>query len=247
MNDFDYDVMQKKRIARGAFHKVNGSKSKGCRLPHENLTKKELNKLNGEIKTVSMMQPIAWELFKGLASDLQEEYLDTQIKRFGVGLRTISRDLFGQSDQTLAHFVRQNGLDVVSAPDGRQPKTARESWNRWLNIGALIAPESETTTEPTPETTPIATKEPEPEVKPFRAHDHKADPLLQLFADCGLEREDKGNQSDDEGIIYPLTDLSLTLKGTPIDIITTLRMSFPALLDKDTQYRFTVKVDKYVL
>ena len=47
--------------------------------------------------------------------------------------------------------------------------------------------------------------------------------------------------------LYPLKDMSLSLKGTPIDILTTLRMSFPALLDKDKTYRFTIKVDDYVL
>ena len=257
MNDFDYDVMQKKRIARGAFHKVNGSKSKGCRLPHENLTKKEREALNGEIKTVSMMQPIAWELFTNLPKDLQEEYLDTQVRRFGVGLRTIGQDMFGLGNSTLNQYVQRHGLHVIPAPNGQTPKAAKESWKRWLYNGTKIAPINETADVPQvtmceeafndiPYTTTTAETKPEPEVKPFRAHDFE-----DMFKEMGMEREpetDGRDQSEpDNENIYPLTDLSLTLKGTPIDILTTLRMSFPALLDKDKSYRFSIKVDGYVL
>ena len=252
MTDFDYDVMQKKRIARGAFHKVNGSKSKGCRLPYENLTKKEREALNGEIKTVSMMQPIAWELFTNLPKDLQEEYLDTQVRRFGVGLRTIGQDMFGLGNSTLNQYVQRHGLHVIPAPNGQTPKAAKENWKRWLDGEPKSAPVSETADVPQVTmceedfTTPTTEHTPEPEVKPFRAHDFE-----DMFKEMGMEREVTSTipeEEDSENVsLYPLTDLSLTLKGTPIDILTTLRMSFPALLDKDTQYRFTVKVDKFVL
>ena len=49
MNDFDFDVLQKKRIARGAYHRKNGSKSKRCTLPSDYLTAAEKRKLNGEV------------------------------------------------------------------------------------------------------------------------------------------------------------------------------------------------------
>ena len=35
MNDFDFENMQKKRIAQGARHRVCGSKSKKCSLPSD--------------------------------------------------------------------------------------------------------------------------------------------------------------------------------------------------------------------
>nr|DAL76664.1 MAG TPA: hypothetical protein [Caudoviricetes sp.] len=37
MNDFDYDCMQKKRIARGAFAHISRKRG-GCTLPSDNLT-----------------------------------------------------------------------------------------------------------------------------------------------------------------------------------------------------------------
>jgi len=257
MNDFDFDCAQKKRIARGAFNRKGTTNRKGCRLPHENLTKKELEKLNGEITTVSMLSPISWTTFKTLAPDLQEEYLDTQIKRFGVGLTTIGRDLFGLkgSDSMLANYVRDHNLSVISAPPGRQPKAALDNWKRWISPTTTIAPETEsgevqyTHCEPAPSTMGSD----ENTTKPFRAHDFppnipsaKID-FEELFRDCGMERDTDKEESEDEGILYPLTGMNLELKGTPIDILATLRMSFPALLDKDKTYRFTIKVDTFVI
>ena len=259
MTDFDYDVMQKKRIASGAYHRKGTTNRKGCVLPHELLKPKELKKLNGEITTVSMTRPITWDQLKGLALDLQEEYLNTQIRRFGVGLATIGRELFGVGDATLANYVRDHELAVISAPPGRQPKAARESWQRWLRSETITAPITETAEKPE------INKDPEDfsdvgtckydNVKVFRAHDFE-----DMFREMGMEREQEQEQEqemtptlpredeDSENVnFYPLTDLSMTLKGTPVDILTTLRMSFPALLDKDKSYRFSIKVDGYVL
>lgn len=251
MTDFDYDVMQKKRIASGAYHRKGTTNRKGCVLPHELLKPKELKKLNGKITTVSLMRPITWERLKGLASDLQEEYLNTQIRRFGVGLATIGRELFGISDAALGNYVRDHELAVISAPPGRQPKAARESWQRWLRSETITAPSSETANAPQVTMceedfkTPTTEHTTEPEVKPFRAHDFE-----DMFKEMGMEREMTPTlpkeEDDSENVnFYPLTDLNLTLIGTPIDILATLRMSFPALLDKDKTYRFQIKADTF--
>ena len=55
MNDEKYafieDVTERKSIARGAFHKKGGAKSNKCTLPSDYLTRKEREKMNGEVKT----------------------------------------------------------------------------------------------------------------------------------------------------------------------------------------------------
>ena len=63
MHDFDYDAMQKKRIARGAMHMKRGSKSKKCSLPHDGLTAAQLRRLNGPVSTYKMDEPMDWEGF----------------------------------------------------------------------------------------------------------------------------------------------------------------------------------------
>lgn len=47
MNDFDYDIVQKKRLVASARKQKCGSKSKKCSLPSDNLTAAQLKAKNG--------------------------------------------------------------------------------------------------------------------------------------------------------------------------------------------------------
>ena len=75
MHDFDYDVMQKKRIACGASHMRRGSKSKKCTLPSDYLTAAQKRRLNGPVSTYKLDEPMNWESFKAMPEDLQKKYI----------------------------------------------------------------------------------------------------------------------------------------------------------------------------
>ena len=75
MHDFDYDAMQKKRIARGASHMKCGSKSKKCTLPSDYLTAAQKRRLNGPVSTYKLDEPMNWESFKAMPEDLQKKYI----------------------------------------------------------------------------------------------------------------------------------------------------------------------------
>ena len=75
MHDFDYDAMQKKRIARGASHMKRGSKSKKCTLPSDYLTAAQKRRLNGPVITYKLDEPMNWESFKAMPEDLQKKYI----------------------------------------------------------------------------------------------------------------------------------------------------------------------------
>ena len=75
MHDFDYDVMQKKRIACGASHMKRGSKSKKCTLPSDYLTAAQKRRLNGPVSTYKLDEPMNWESFKAMPEDLQKKYI----------------------------------------------------------------------------------------------------------------------------------------------------------------------------
>ena len=75
MHDFDYDAMQKKRIARGASHMKRGSKSKKCTLPSDYLTDAQKRRLNGPVITYKLDEPMSWESFKAMPEDLQKKYI----------------------------------------------------------------------------------------------------------------------------------------------------------------------------
>lgn len=73
MNDFDYDCMQKKRTARGAFAHISRKRG-GCTLPSDNLTAKQRGEKNGEVKSYNITRPMPWAEFKTLPEDLKREF-----------------------------------------------------------------------------------------------------------------------------------------------------------------------------
>ena len=73
MHDFDYDAMQKKRIAHGAAHMKHNRK--GCSLPSDNLTAAQKRRLNGPVSTYKLDEPMNWESFKAMPEDLQKKYI----------------------------------------------------------------------------------------------------------------------------------------------------------------------------
>ena len=83
MNDFDYDVLQKKRIAAGARHMKRGSRSKRCSLPSDNLTPAQLKRRNGPVSTYKLDAPMRWDDFKAMPADLQKKYLTNLVETYG--------------------------------------------------------------------------------------------------------------------------------------------------------------------
>lgn len=83
MNDFDYDVLQKKRTAAGARHMKRGSRSKRCSLPSDNLTPAQLKRRNGPVSTYKLDAPMRWDDFKAMPMDLQKQYLTNLVETYG--------------------------------------------------------------------------------------------------------------------------------------------------------------------
>ena len=83
MNDFDYDVLQKKRTAAGARHMKRGSRSKRCSLPSDHLTPAQLKRRNGPVSTYKLDEPMRWDEFKEMPVDLQKRYLTNLVETYG--------------------------------------------------------------------------------------------------------------------------------------------------------------------
>ena len=106
MNDFDYEVMQRKRLARQAFHRKSGSKSKKCPMSTDHMTRKQWLERCGESVTYQLGKPMPWEEFKKMPVQIQKEYLLDRIRsRKAVWNRRSYRDealqLRGDRDQVL--------------------------------------------------------------------------------------------------------------------------------------------------
>lgn len=133
MNDFDYDVMQKQRIAASARRRVCGSKSRYCGLPSDHLTPAQIKARSGPVMTYAMNQPMSWRDFKAMPLDLQQTYLDGLHNRFGCGAANIGSDLFGMNKASLCNYARKVGLKPIATKGNRMTESDRVRWEEWLN------------------------------------------------------------------------------------------------------------------
>ena len=134
MHDFDYDAMQKKRIARGASHMKRGSKSKKCTLPSDYLTAAQKRRLNGPVSTYKLDEPMNWESFKAMPEDLQKKYILNLQETYQANDKMIAK-LFGKSDVTVGEHRKRLGLK----PTGKSRMTRDEvavrdaKWDAFCN------------------------------------------------------------------------------------------------------------------
>lgn len=133
VTDFEYDVMQKKRLSRGAYHKKNGSKSRRCTLPSDHLTAAQKKGLSGTVSTYNLNQPMGWGTFRMMPPDLQEEYIAGLQNRFGVSASRISEDLFRKSPTTLRLHMARAGLKFRGCKGQLLTGEEHYRWHGWLN------------------------------------------------------------------------------------------------------------------
>ena len=107
MTDFDYDCYVKKQIAHSAAKKKNGSRSKRCSLPSDRFSKSELAKMNGEVLSYHMREPMEWREFTKLPADLATEYMNALIASFDVGAKHIAK-MLGVTPNTLTKYVHRH-------------------------------------------------------------------------------------------------------------------------------------------
>ena len=146
MNDFDYDVLQKKRIASGARHKVNGVKSSKCTLPQDYMTAKQLRERNGEIMTYNMDKPTTWKEFKFWPRDIQKQYLE-HLNSLGGSNEEIG-GMMGTSGRTIGTLAKALGAEIR---DARQFTNAdKKKWQKFIE-GEPDEPAEEAASEPVEE------------------------------------------------------------------------------------------------
>lgn len=145
MTDFDYDAYQKKRIASGDRHRKRGNKSKYCGLPSDHMTQAQWKKKNGEVKTMNLNEPMNWQTFKSLPSDLQGEYVSKLVARFHCNLKDFGT-MFGVQTPTVSGYFKAAGIDMTPFGKGKYPNKAdRLAFLHWIGAGDLdsVSPHTE--------------------------------------------------------------------------------------------------------
>ena len=218
MNDFDFDVMTKKRIARGAAARKCGSKSRRCTLPSDYLTDAQKKARNGKMSTYNLSKPMTYEQFKLMPRDLQREYLLKLRNDMHASTRVIAQ-MFGCSDETVRVVIRNLGINT----GGKKLYMNLDQlmrWNNWLSGDAA--------------NTPVAVTEPETETEAE----------AETISAAAEETEDAGapvnnDASTEEIKCAALLGGKLNLRGTASEILSRLAIVFGA--ESDAQMFVSVK------
>lgn len=134
MSDFDYENYQKKRIASGDRHRKRGSKSKYCGLPSDHLSQAQWKKRNGEVKVMNLNQPMVWAEFKLMPDDLQKEYIQKCVERFGMSMKDFG-EIFGVSVPTLRGRLNELHLCGLFQSGRRKTKEQVLAYAGWTANG----------------------------------------------------------------------------------------------------------------
>ena len=167
MHDFDYDAMQKKRIARGASHMKRGSKSKKCTLPSDYLTDAQKRRLNGPVSTYKLDEPMSWESFKAMPEDLQKKYILNLQETYQANNDMLGK-MFGVTGVSVCKMRHALGIGAMGQSKMTRDEVAvRDAkWNAFCNgvVGGK----------------PGDAKEPEPEIDTELAEE-------QALEVCGVD------------------------------------------------------------
>ena len=145
MTDFDFEVKEKKSVANSAKNRV-GHRRK-CTMPSDYLSESEKRKMNGNIDTINTNEPMPWERFRNLPTTLQQEYIESLVSRFHVGVKTVSEVLFNIGGSTLGLHLRRYGISVK----GHKGKISDENMARFVTFcNSGNHAENETEYEPEP-------------------------------------------------------------------------------------------------
>lgn len=155
MNEFCWDVKQKKSVAASAKHRVNGARSTRVTMPSDLLTPAQRRELNGEVKSVNLNKPITWEELKALPPSMAKEYVETLHKVHKATGNGAAR-MLGIYPHKYNEFVRQIGADISQHKGGRQTREDAETFARFC--GHIPSEETAADSEPpAPEETEVYT------------------------------------------------------------------------------------------
>ena len=162
MHDFDFDIMEKKRIAQGARARKCGSKSRKCTLPSDYLTAAQKKGLNGKVSTYNLSEPMTYSKFRVMPDDLQKEYLLKLRNEMGASQTAIG-EMMQCSYETVRQTLIRHGIPTNTK---RMSFESKLRWNAWLKGEQLNNDRAEA---PAPAPAPAPSEAPVSEDKPALA------------------------------------------------------------------------------
>lgn len=134
MTDFEFECMERKRLARQAQYRKRGSKSKKCPMSTDHMTYKQWKERCGAVVTVNIGKPISWDSFKGLSKQTQEEYVKDLMNTYGANATSLAT-MFNIQPLAVRRYIATRGLDITFQVGRSMNSEQRESWDKFLQGG----------------------------------------------------------------------------------------------------------------
>lgn len=125
------DIADKKRTARGSFNRLSHAGRSGMKTPSDYLTKRERDKMNGEVQSYNLNVPMEWEQFKRMPPDIKGEYLKGLIDKFSPTQTSIAK-MLGISNRYLNQLCTKE-LNIRFEHSGRQSEKKDRAFWEWVN------------------------------------------------------------------------------------------------------------------
>lgn len=155
MNDekfvFIQDLREKKMAARGGRHKrTHNGKGGAVKLPSDYLSKRELNKMNGETTSYRLNEPMKWLEFKAMPDDLKRTYIEAICEKYNAPESHIALMMGASSNFYINELVRL-GINRSKSRSGRE-KWDKDGFAAWCK--GASAPEEKAESIPVNEEKP---------------------------------------------------------------------------------------------
>lgn len=129
--EFNSECAEKKRIARGELARKKGG-GKTCRLPSDNLTKKQWEEKCSEVYSVNLKKMMSWEDYGHLEDMFKRKYL-TYLIILGGNSATIA-DMFNLLDSNISAQEIQNEFKRLDVQPTlwEDPEEGNENFQKWI-------------------------------------------------------------------------------------------------------------------
>lgn len=125
---FHSDCREKKNIARSSRNKrTHNGKSGRVKFPSDYMTKKELNAMNGEVKSYRLNEPMSWKEFKALPDDIKVTYIKLLRDKYGVTDAKIA-EMMGINNCSFAQEMKRLGLNTGHKKSTKWDKEGFYAW-----------------------------------------------------------------------------------------------------------------------
>lgn len=137
MTDFDYDCLERKRLARQAKYRKCGSKSRKCPMSTDHMTHKQWKERCGAVVSINIGQPVSWDNFKEMSKRTQEEYLKDLMSTYGANATSLAA-MFGIRPLTVRRYIASKELDINFPVGHSMNSEQRAAWEAFLANGGGV-------------------------------------------------------------------------------------------------------------